>query len=200
MTDEIVYFHSLSSPWAYLGGPQFHNIVEKHKLKVRLRPTTILEENGGIPLRTRPNARQEYQELELDRWRKRLDMPLVLRPAHYPANPEFSARMVIAADNLGWDAMRLSHALLRALWSEERDILDASVRVEVANAEGMDGARLLEMQDSAEIVALWEQSHAEASAAGVFGTPTYVYEGERFWGQDRLEFLDERLSERSAKS
>lgn len=195
MSREIVYFHSLSSPWAYLGGPRFHDIVRKHNLKVVLRPTTILEENGGIPLRTRPTARQEYHELELDRWRTYLDMPLVLRPAHYPANPEYSARMVIAADSLGWDALRLSHALLRALWSEERDILDTKTRIEVAVAQGMDGARLAEMQDTPEITALWEKSHAEASEAGVFGTPTYVLDGERFWGQDRLEFLDRRLSE-----
>ena len=194
MNRELVYFHSLSSPWAYLGGPRFQEIVRKHDLKVILRPTTILEENGGIPLRTRPNARQAYHELELDRWRKYLDMPLVLRPAHYPANPQYSARMVIAADKLGWDALRLSHALLRALWSEERDILDTPTRIAVAEAEGMDGARLAEMQDSAEIMTLWEQSHTEASAAGVFGTPTYVLDGERFWGQDRLEFLDCRLS------
>ena len=195
MSREIVYFHSLSSPWAYLGGPRFHEIVRKHDLKVILRPTTILEENGGIPLRTRPNARQTYHELELDRWRHHLEMPLVLRPAHYPANPEFSARMVIAADTLGWDALRLSHALLRALWSEERDILDTDTRIEIANAEGLDGARLAEMQDTREIMKRWEESHAEAGRAGVFGTPTYVLDGERFWGQDRLEFLDRRLSE-----
>lgn len=195
MSREIVYFHSLSSPWAYLGGPRFHDIVRKHDLKVVLRPTTVLTENGGIPLRTRPSARQEYHELELDRWRKHLNMPLVLRPAHYPANPEFSARMVIAADTLGWDALRLSHALLRALWSEERDILDTKTRIEVAVAQGMDGAHLAKMQDTLDIVALWEKSHAEASEAGVFGTPTYVLDGERFWGQDRLEFLDRRLSE-----
>ena len=194
MSRELVYFHSLSSPWAYLGGPRFHEIARKHDLKVIVRPATILEENGGIPVRTRPNARQTYHELELDRWRKYLDMPLVLRPAHYPANPQYSARMVIAADTLGWDALRLSHALLRALWSEERDILDTPTRVAVAEAEGMDGMRLAEMQDSAEIMTLLEQSHAEASAAGVFGTPTYVLDGERFWGQDRLEFLDLRLS------
>lgn len=191
---EIVYFHSLSSPWAYLGGPRFHEIVRRFDLKVHLRPTTILEENGGIPLRTRPDARRSYHELELDRWRRQLDMPLILRPAHYPANPEFSARMVIAADTLGWDALRLSHALLRALWSEERDILDPLVRIEIAQAQEMDGARLLAVQDSDEVMALWHQSHAEAAKAGVFGTPTYVYEGERFWGQDRLDFLEERLS------
>lgn len=194
MSREIYYFHSLSSPWAYLGGPRFHEIVRKHDLKVHLRPTTILEENGGIPLRTRPNARQEYHATELDRWRERLNMPLVPRPAHYPANPEFSARMVIAADSLGWDALRLSHALLRALWSEERDILDDTVRIAVADAEGMDGQRLFDMQDTPEIHAAWERCHAEAGKAGVFGTPTYVFQGERFWGQDRLDFLEERLA------
>ena len=194
MKRTIVYFHSLSSPWAYLGGPRFHALVEKHDLDVVLRPTTILEENGGIPLRTRPNARLTYHELELDRWRAFLDMPLVLRPAHYPANPEFSARMVIAADTLGWDALGLSHALLRALWSEERDILDADTRVAVADALGMDGARLLDLQDTPDIMERWRDSHAEASAAGVFGTPTYVLDGERFWGQDRLEFLERRLA------
>jgi 2-hydroxychromene-2-carboxylate isomerase len=35
----------------------------------------------------------------------------------------------------------------------------------------------------------------EALAAGVFGAPTYIYRGEMFWGQDRLDFLDRALAE-----
>ncbi len=194
----IVYFHSLSSPWAYLGGPRFQALVKRHDLNVVLRPTTIVSENGGIPLRSRPDARQTYHELELDRWRQHLHMPLVLRPKHYPSDPQFSARMVIAADVLGWDALRLSHALLHALWSEEQDVREAAVRTRVAESLGLDGARLLALQDSPEIMARWLQSHEEAIGAGVFGTPTYVLEGERFWGQDRLEFLDRRLGETAA--
>lgn len=194
MKRTVIYFHSLSSPWAYLGGPRFHALIEKHNLDVVLRPTTILQENGGIPLRTRPDARQEYHELELDRWRKFLDMPLQLRPKYYPADPQYSARMVIAADHLGWDALKLSHALLRALWSEDRNILDDDTRVEIANGEGFDGQRLLDLQETPEVTEAWKASHAEASRAGVFGTPTYVLDGERFWGQDRLGFLDMRLS------
>lgn len=194
MSRSLVYFHSLSSPWAYLGGPRFHALVKKHDLDVVLRPTTIVAENGGIPLRTRPDSRQAYHEVELDRWRKHLDMPLVLRPAHYPTDPQYSARMVIAADMLGWDALKLSHALLHALWSEERDVLDPQTRNAVADSVGMDGARLLKMQDSPEIMKMWTDSHDEAIEAGVFGTPTYALDGELFWGQDRLEFLDRRLS------
>ena len=194
MKKTIIYFHSLSSPWAYLGGPQLHSLIKKHDLAVVLRPTTIVTDNGGIPLRTRPDARQRYHEVELDRWRKRLNMPLVLRPKHYPTHPEYSARMVIAADQLGWDALALSHALLHALWSEEKDVTDPQVRVAVAASLGMDGARLLAMQDAPEIMTVWRASHAEAIERGVFGTPTYIYQDTLYWGQDRLPFLDEALA------
>jgi 2-hydroxychromene-2-carboxylate isomerase len=194
MRRTVVYFHSLSSPWAYLGGPRFHALIEKHHLDVVLRPTTIVTENGGIPLRTRPDARRSYHELELNRWRQRLGMKLNLRPKHYPTDPQYSARMVIAADSLGWNALALSHALLAAIWAEERDVSDAETRRAVADSVGLEGQRLLELQDAPEIMAAWQASHDEAIEAGVFGTPTYVLGGERFWGQDRLEFLDERLS------
>jgi 2-hydroxychromene-2-carboxylate isomerase len=102
--------------------------------------------------------------------------------------------MVIAADRLGWNALALSHALLKAIWADERDVGDPATRQSVADSVGLDGERLLALQDSPEIVAAWEASHRQAIEAGVFGTPTYVLDGERFWGQDRLDFLDERLA------
>jgi len=194
MRKTVIYFHSLSSPWAYLGWPRFQVLIKKHDLDVVVRPTRIVPPNGGIPLRSRPDARQRYHEVELDRWRQRLNMPLVLRPKHYPTQNEFSARMVIAADQLGWDALALSHALLHALWSEELDVKDAKVRVAVANKLGMDGAKLLAMQDTPEMMDAWRASEKEAESYGVFGTPTWVFNKTLFWGQDRLEFLDETLA------
>ncbi|MGE0734248.1 MAG: 2-hydroxychromene-2-carboxylate isomerase [Alphaproteobacteria bacterium] len=190
MMRTITYFHSLSSPWAYLGGPRFHEIVRRHSLSVVLRPVTIISENGGIPLRTRPQARQDYHELELDRWRKHLGMPLNLRPRYYPTDPTQSARMVIAADRAGFNALNLSHALLRALWAEEQDTLDPAVRRRVADGVGLDGAALVVAENSPDVIFAWEASRAEAVTSAVFGTPTYIYKGERFWGQDRLDFLD----------
>ena len=175
MKKTVYYFHSLSSPWAYLGWPKFQALIAKHDLDVIVRPTRIVPPNGGIPLLSRPDARRSYHEVELERWRRRLNMPLVLRPKHYPTQNEFCARMVIAADRLGWNALALSHALLHALWSEEKDVKDAGVRVATANALGMDGAKLLAMQDTPEILAAWKASEQEAQARGVFGTPTWIY-------------------------
>ncbi len=194
MKKTVYYFHSLSSPWAYLGWPRFKAIIDKHDLDVIVRPTRVQTHNGGILLLTRPQARRDYHEVELNRWRKRLNMPLVLRPKHYPTQNEFSARMVIAADKLGLDALALSHALLHALWSEELDVRDAAVRVATADKLGMDGKKLLAMQDTPEIMAAWKASEQEAVQRGIFGTPTWIYNDTLFWGQDRLDFLDEALS------
>jgi 2-hydroxychromene-2-carboxylate isomerase len=190
----VYYYHALSSPWAYLGWPEFKALIEKHDLDVVVRPTRIVPDNGGVPLRTRPQPRQDYHAVELDRWRKRLNMPLVLKPKYYPTNNEFSARMVIAADRLGLPTLELSHGLLRALWSEEKDVTLPEVRIAVANSLGLDGAKLQAMEDEPEIMQAWLDSHEEAKRRGVFGTPTWIYEDVLYWGQDRLSFLDEALS------
>ncbi len=195
MRKTVYYFHALSSPWAYLGWPQFKALIDKHDLDVVVRPTRIVPENGGVPLRSRPQPRQDYHAVELDRWRKRLNMHLVLKPAHYPTNNEFSARMVIAADRLGLPALELSHALLRALWSEEKDVTDPTVRIAVADSLGLDGAKLQAMEDEPAIMQAWLDSHEEAKRRGVFGTPTWIYKDVLYWGQDRLSFLDDALSE-----
>lgn len=191
----VYYYHALSSPWAYLGWPQFKALIEKHDLDVVVRPTRIVPENGGVPLRTRPQPRQDYHAVELDRWRKRLNMPLVLKPKYYPTNNEFSARMVISATTLGLPALELSHGLLRALWSEEQDVTQPEVRIAVADALGFDGKALQAMEEAPEVIQAWHDSSDEAKRRGVFGTPTWIYNDVLYWGQDRLNFLDEALSE-----
>jgi 2-hydroxychromene-2-carboxylate isomerase len=101
---------------------------------------------------------------------------------------------VIAADREGLPALELSHALLRALWSEEKDVTVPEVRIAVADGLGLDGKRLQAMEDEPEIVQAWLDSHEEAKRRGVFGTPTWIYKDVLYWGQDRLSFLDEALS------
>ena len=127
-------------------------------------------------------------------------MPLVLEPKPYPqampADPDwnkYAGWMVIAAQDAGLDAFTLSHALLRALWAEERDISAADVRRAIAAEHGYDGAGLVAAETSERVQTLYRQFSAEAEGLGVFGAPTYVIEGELFWGQDRLDFIDRRL-------
>ena len=199
---EVSCFYSLSSPWAYFAGPKQEDIVRRHHVRLILKPfdfQEVVPRTGGVPLRTRPEPRRSYHALELDRWRKYLGMPLQLTPKHYHADGKPAGWnkpagwMVIAAQERGLDAQLLSHALLRALWAEERDTSDRNTRVAVANENGLPGEELATAEQSAPVQALYKTYSDEAERLGVFGAPTYVLEGERFWGQDRLDFLDRAL-------
>ena len=199
---ELSCFYSLSSPWAYFAGPKLQDIVRRHHVLLVLKPfdfQEVVPRTGGVPLRTRPEPRRTYHALELDRWRKHLGMPLNLVPRHYPADGkpdgwnQPAGWMVIAAQQAGSDALRLSHAILRALWAEERDIADVAVRRAIARENGFDADALIEAEQSAAVQAAYRIYGEEAAAAGVFGAPTFMLEGERFWGQDRLGFVDRAL-------
>jgi len=199
---ELSCFYSLSSPWTYFAGPKLQDIVRRHHVKLVLKPfdfQAVVPRTGGVPLRTRPEPRRGYHALELDRWRRHLGMPLNLVPRHYPIDgkPDGwnkpAGWMVIAAQRRGLDAMRLSHAILRALWAEERNIADPDVRRAIADENALDGASLVAAETSPEVQAEYAANSAEAERVGVFGAPTFVLDGERFWGQDRLDFVDRAI-------
>lgn len=194
----IECFYTLSSPWMYFAGPRLREIAGRHGARVALRPydfAQVVPQTGGIPLRTRPQPRQHYHALELDRWRRHLGMPLNLRPRHYPpADQRPAGRMVMATQARELDAQALSHAILAALWVEERDIARPEVRVAIADGLGLPGAALLAEAEGTAITAAWDSNNATAAARGVFGSPTFFLDNLWLWGQDRLPFLDRALA------
>jgi 2-hydroxychromene-2-carboxylate isomerase len=197
MTKVIDYYLFLISPWAYLGGPRFADIARRHGAEVRVKPIDariVFPATGGVPLAKRAPERQAYRLAELARWSRHLDMPLNLQPAHFPAPDENAARLVIAAGATDGDAFGLSQAILAALWTEERDITDPTVLEQIAGACGLDGAALLAKAQEEAGGASYRDISEEAVARGVFGAPSYVYQDEVFWGQDRLDFLDRALA------
>ncbi len=203
---ELSCFYSLSSPWAYLGGPKLQDIVRRHRARLVLKPydfQEVVPKTGGVPLRTRPQPRRDYHAVELARWSDYLGLPLNVTPRHYPTRnpaPDWNKQAgwtVIAAQAAGLDAFPLSHAILRALWAEERDIADPAVRRAIADEAGYDGAALVAAEGSEPVQAEYRRNGDEAVALGVFGSPTIVLDGELFWGQDRFDFVDRALARRS---
>ena len=203
MTIELDCFYSLSSPWAYFAGPRLQDIVRRHHVKLVLKPydfQAVVPKTGGVPIRTRPEPRRTYHDEELARWGEYLGMPVVVQPKHYPrhqvSDPDwnkYAGWMVIAAQNQGLDAFVLSHALLRALWAEERDTSQPAVRIAIAGENGYDGAALHALEKDARTLATYQAYSEEAERLGVFGAPTFVLDGVRYWGQDRLDFVDRAL-------
>ncbi len=196
MTKTIDYYFTLTSPWTYLGHQRFVEIARRHSAEIRVKPVdygVIFPQTGGLPLPKRAPARQAYRLKELKRWRTRLGIELNLHPKFFPAPADAAARVVIAADQAGGDPLGLTHAILNAIWTQEKDIADLPTLSEIASSAGQDGAALVAASQEPGTRAASEALTQEALARGVFGAPTYIYKDELFWGQDRLEFLDRAL-------
>lgn len=187
----IDYFLSLLSPFTYLAGMRLEEIAAKHGAEIVYRPADIqavFAETGGVPVPQRHPFRQEYRLQELARLSTRSGLPLNIQPAHWPTNAAPASCAVIAVAAQGGDAGAVAHAFLRAVWAEERDIADPDVVADVLSAHGLDVGTLAEAIKTAE--AQFAENKDLAIANGVFGAPFYVIDGERFWGQDRLDYLD----------
>jgi carboxymethylenebutenolidase len=195
MTKTVDYFFSTSSPWTYLGHERFRAMCRKHGAHVNIRPVDlggkIFPISGGLPLKQRAPQRQAYRLVELKRWRDHLGIPLTIEPKYFPVDGEPAARLIIAVSPLSEDAgMALTFALLRACWAEERNIADRDTLRAILEEQGLGAEALLRQADSAETKARYDTYTQEAIDKGMFGAPTYILDGEMFWGQDRLDFLE----------
>ena len=197
----VQYWFSVASPWTWLGSARFAQLARRARAEVEVLPIelgAVFAATGGRPFAERPEARRSYRQLELARWSGRLGVPLTLEPRFYPVDRAPASRLLIAARRRGLDALGLSHAVLRAIWQEQRDIADWATLRQLADEQGLDGAALAEAARDPAVLEEFEADTRRAIAAGVFGAPTYVVDGERFWGQDRLDFLAERLGVEAA--
>jgi carboxymethylenebutenolidase len=151
--------------------------------------------SGGLPLGKRAPQRQAYRLVELKRFSEHLHAPLNLQPKYFPVAADDAARLIIAVElHEGTDAaMHITDAVLRAVWVEERNIADEAVLASLLKERELP-ARRLEDAHSQAVSVRYEANTARAIEAGVFGAPSYVVDGEIFWGQDRLDFLDRHLA------
>lgn len=193
----IDYYFSTLSPYAYLGGTRLEQIAGRHGATLRYKPLDIIAlfaRTGGQPPQERHPARNAYRAQELPRQAKKLDMPLKLKPAHWPTNPAPSSYAIIAAqDEDGGDMGALVHGILRACWAEDRDIAEDGVVQDCLEAAGF--ARSLTMTGLLSGAETYAANLEDAVKAGVFGSPFYVTDsGQSFWGQDRLDDLDAHLA------
>ena len=86
------------------------------------------------------------------------------------------------------------HAVLHALWVDEKDTGDAATLRAIVAGCGLDADAVMKAADAPEIAAAREAYTRHAIAQGVFGAPSFVIDGEIFWGQDRLDFVERKLA------
>jgi 2-hydroxychromene-2-carboxylate isomerase len=199
VSHSVDYYFAPQSPWAYLGHQRFQQILSKAGASVRVMPIDlggkVFPISGGLPLGQRAPQRQAYRLTELERFSKWLGAPLHLKPTYFPVSGDDAAKLIIAVDMTAGAqaAMAISGAILSAVWSQQRNIADEKTLVELLKEQDLP-ASCLEQAHSQAVQVRYESYTQMAIDAGVFGAPSYVVNGEIFWGQDRLDFVERAIA------
>ena len=195
----VDYYFAPQSPWAYLGHQRLAEIVQRTGAAVRVMPMDlggkVFPISGGLPLGQRAPQRQAYRLVELQRYSQFLNVPLNLKPKYFPVGGDDAARLIIAADlaHGAAAAMAIAGAILAACWAQERNMADDKVLVELLREQNLP-VGWMEQSHSQAVQERYEACTQAAIDAGVFGAPSYVIDGEIFWGQDRLDFVERVLA------
>jgi 2-hydroxychromene-2-carboxylate isomerase len=190
LTRIVDYFFSIGSPWSYIGFDSFVELAANGNVEIRPYLTTVVEENGGIFSRNRPEIRRGYWTRDLKRWAAVRGKNLILENRPELSDPGPASLIIIAAYLDGKDWIGLTRALQHAFWSQAKDIGQPHVRAAIADAAGFDGSGLLQRQADEDVRAKWAADREHAVKSAVFGFPTFLYDGEIYWGQDNLPFLE----------
>lgn len=197
MPKTIDYYYALVSPWSFMGHQRLIDMAKRHGAAINFKPINVgklFPSTGGSLFKDRHPARLAYRLVELDRWNKHLGFGLNVQPKFFPVPDTLAACVTIAAGGKGHDMGSLSLAFMRATWKEERNLADAATVQDIADEQGLDGKALVaEAGEHSPSFQQWLANTDEAIAKGAHGVPWYLFEGEPFWGQDRLDFLQRKL-------
>lgn len=196
MATQIDYYFTSISPFTYLGHDHFLQMAKTAQVKVNFKPVKLAEvfaESGATPMPQRPKCRLKYRLIEIERWAKKRNLPITLEPKYFPTNPTLADKCAIALQEKDMDVCTFIQKALAACWTAENDIADENTLRDILTALNIDADSIVSFALSDEVEAIYSSNTQEAIEQGVLGAPSYILNGEQFWGQDRLELLNESL-------
>jgi 2-hydroxychromene-2-carboxylate isomerase len=155
----------------------------------------VVDSVGSQPFKERSDAHRAYFfGREINRWSEYRNAPVMAgMPTHHANSITRVNCMLIGADLDGHTIDELAHALLEAHWRDDADLDDKATLEQLAGASGFDGKALLERSYADDVAAQYQANTDEAIARSIFGSPTYLVDGDSFYGQDRLELVARAL-------
>lgn len=197
MSNSIDYYFTCISPFAYLGHNKLMEIASTHDKTVHFKPFNIFgvwDVSGAVPPAERPAVRQRYRKIEIQRAAVMRDTCMNASPEFFPTNPAPADLCICALVYSGKDPAAFSRELGRAVWERNLQVADDKVLVSILGECGFDGGEIVALSKTDAITEIRDINTQEAIKSDAIGAPAYVYKGEVFWGQDRLEYLEQMIA------
>jgi 2-hydroxychromene-2-carboxylate isomerase len=197
MAKTVEFLFDVVSPTAYLAYKRLPDIAERTGATIKWTPVflgAIMQATGNAPPGKVP-AKGKYMNRDMERCAARYDIPFVLN-RHFPVNTLALQRAAVAVlDEQGEDAfVRLIDACFDAIWAEGKNLGDPDIAAEVLSAAGFDPEALAARTADPAIKAKLKENTDGAVARGVFGAPTFFVDDEMYFGQDRLDYVEDALA------
>jgi 2-hydroxychromene-2-carboxylate isomerase len=189
----IDFYFEFSSPYGYIASRLAEGLEDRIGRELRWRPILlgpIFKVTGQVPL-TQVPLKGDYAKRDFQRTARRNGVPY-RHPESFPIGTVAACRAFYALDASDRNAARgLAKALYAAYFVENRNIGDPATMLQVAGEAGLDSAALAAAIEDARLKERVKGEVDAAIAAGVFGSPFFVADGEPFWGVDRIPMLED---------
>ena len=130
----------------------------------------------------------------MQRWAQKFGLPINVTPKYWPTPMALACQVIMAGGTVGVDQGDISLAVLSAVWVHDLNIADPDDMAQGLKVAGLPAEPLLRAAATADVISAAQIETAKGIDIGIFGSPTYVVDGEWFFGQDRLAFLQDRLN------
>ena len=197
MAKPIDFYFDFSSPYGYLGSEKIEALASKHGRAVEWHPVllgVVFRQTGAVPLTEVP-IKGDYSRRDFARSARFHGVAGFRMPSRFPIPTQAPARIVLWQKTR--DASRVPaivHALYRAFFHDDVDISNPDAAAEVAARAGADSTAARAAIDDPAVKDALKLENERAMAAGVFGSPFTIVDGEPFWGVDRFDQIDRWLA------
>jgi 2-hydroxychromene-2-carboxylate isomerase len=189
----VEFFYDYTSTYSYLAHREIERVADATGAELVFRPMVLgfVFKATGNSMPAAVPAKGAYMMRDVARWARRLGLPFQI-PSVFPVNSIRALRGAVAALQDGLFPA-YHHAVMEAYWGHGKDIGDRDVLVAVADGAGLDGERLMARTEDPSVKEQLKANTDEAVSRGVFGAPTFFVGDEMFWGNDRIDFVEEAL-------
>jgi len=197
MSDTIDYYYTTVSPFAYLGHKPLMKIAEKYKKQVNFKPFNlggVWQVSGSQPLAERSATRQRYRLIELQRIAIMRDTKINIQPDFFPTDPTRADQCICALVLNKENPAKFSQEAGRAVWERNLQISDENILLQLLKECGHNADEILQLSSESRVADMRQKNTEDAVTNDAIGAPAYVYNGEVFWGQDRLEYLEQMIA------
>jgi 2-hydroxychromene-2-carboxylate isomerase/rhodanese-related sulfurtransferase len=197
MTTHIDFYFDFSSPYSYIAAEKIDALAASYGMNVVWKPFLLgaILKTTGAPLLTTGNPwKTGYSMMDFARSAETHHLPYS-HPSKFPQASVTPGRCMLWMDKtMGSDkAKAFAKEVMRALFVRDGDINDVTTLTTIAKTMNIDAAAMLTAIQQADIKQLLIISTEQAITNEIFGAPIFVLNGERFWGADRLDALEQRI-------